>query len=569
MLCGPPGSGQVYLVQALLHRLEHLPVHSMSLPSLLTDPSSHSPEEALVRVVAEARRGPRCILFLPHADLWWRTAQPVQRAVLRMLLSDLPPSLPVLLLAFANCSLHQLPSTLRPTPMASHASTAAAAAAAAAAAEAAAAEAAAEAWGISQCSSSSGGDGRPAKKRRVLPSLPLAPPLQRTQTEAEKAAAEAAEEHCLRRLRMCLRDESQEVQQLDQNQQQQQGIEQESGEREKVHAEGWGEDVEMVPDSYEGVDEEEEDETTGAGHNDGGKQEGLRTGFGAEQLAAPAAVGLAGLPPGSSGGVASRGTGVLSNRTKISSAGTCNHSGGPRYTEPPSDAVTANAIGADELAPDRVGRSDADASDAPRGAEAVCGISGDSSGGGAIKFKSLGELTRDEKGKRVSMHDVARERVRVGRAGAEGGTAAAAAGAAAGASGAGCVPGMSALGAAGVAGAASVPVVAAAGSGRAPLHDGVGGSGVGADTSGLGDGPASCAPRTVRFDEEWREEWEKEKRAVKEVMEQVLCRVADRTDGLMVSQLEEVYQRMCMLLRRKRGCRDGVQLLRDLERVVD
>ena len=67
-----------------------------------------SPEEALVRAVVEARRAAPAILFLPHLHLWWETAPASLRAILTMLLADLPPDLPLLLLATADVPAEEL-----------------------------------------------------------------------------------------------------------------------------------------------------------------------------------------------------------------------------------------------------------------------------------------------------------------------------------------------------------------------------------------------------------------------------------------------------------------------------
>lgn len=108
LICGEEGCGQSHLGPALLYALEGLPVHALGLPSLLSDASARSPEEAVVHAVLEARRASPAILFLPHLQLWWETAPASLRATLTMLLSDLPPELPLLLLATADVPLTDL-----------------------------------------------------------------------------------------------------------------------------------------------------------------------------------------------------------------------------------------------------------------------------------------------------------------------------------------------------------------------------------------------------------------------------------------------------------------------------
>ena len=50
----------------------------------------------------EARRAAPAVLYLPHVLLLWDTASLSLRATLSMLLADLPPDLPLLLLAVTD-----------------------------------------------------------------------------------------------------------------------------------------------------------------------------------------------------------------------------------------------------------------------------------------------------------------------------------------------------------------------------------------------------------------------------------------------------------------------------------
>ena len=95
-------SSQNHLGPAVLHALEGLPLHPLGLPSLLSDPGSRSPEEALVHTFVEARRASPAVLYLPHFDSWWRTSGLTMRACLTQLLADLPLGLPLLFLATAD-----------------------------------------------------------------------------------------------------------------------------------------------------------------------------------------------------------------------------------------------------------------------------------------------------------------------------------------------------------------------------------------------------------------------------------------------------------------------------------
>ena len=48
-------------------------MHSLSLPSLLSDMGSRSPEEALINIFRESRRTTPAVLYMPQIDLWWDT----------------------------------------------------------------------------------------------------------------------------------------------------------------------------------------------------------------------------------------------------------------------------------------------------------------------------------------------------------------------------------------------------------------------------------------------------------------------------------------------------------------
>ncbi len=90
---------------------------SSSLPSRrLFDPLHSSPARTTPchsRCYPVPRRAAPAVLFLPHLHLWWRTASPQLRATLVMLLRDLPPELPLLLLATAERPHQQLDRDLR------------------------------------------------------------------------------------------------------------------------------------------------------------------------------------------------------------------------------------------------------------------------------------------------------------------------------------------------------------------------------------------------------------------------------------------------------------------------
>ncbi len=110
---GEPNMGQAYVGPALLHGLESLPVHSIDLPTLLSDASSRCAEEALTRAFTECCRTAPSVLYWPHADLWWDTASEVMRNTLQMLFQDIPSASPVALVAYTDTPLEGLPAELR------------------------------------------------------------------------------------------------------------------------------------------------------------------------------------------------------------------------------------------------------------------------------------------------------------------------------------------------------------------------------------------------------------------------------------------------------------------------
>lgn len=113
LLCGESGEGQVHIAPGLLHALEMFPVQAIGMSSLVSNTSARSSEEALVLAVSEARRAAPAILYLPQLQQWWENAAPTLRSLLWVLLQDLPPSLPVLLLATADAPLHEIDGDAR------------------------------------------------------------------------------------------------------------------------------------------------------------------------------------------------------------------------------------------------------------------------------------------------------------------------------------------------------------------------------------------------------------------------------------------------------------------------
>ncbi|KQJ91015.1 ATPase family AAA domain-containing protein At1g05910 isoform X1 [Brachypodium distachyon] len=108
LICGVEGVGLDHVGPAVLHELEKFSVHSLGLPSLLSDPSAKTPEEALVHIFGEARRTTPSILYLPQFHLWWDTAHEQLRAVLLTLLNELASNLPVFLLGTSSVAFDDL-----------------------------------------------------------------------------------------------------------------------------------------------------------------------------------------------------------------------------------------------------------------------------------------------------------------------------------------------------------------------------------------------------------------------------------------------------------------------------
>ncbi|KAK6930581.1 AAA ATPase, AAA+ lid domain [Dillenia turbinata] len=199
LLCGDEGAGLDHLGPAILHELEKFPVHSLGLPSLLSDPSAKMPEEALVHIFGEARRTTPSILYLPQFHLWWETAHEQLRAVLLTLLEELPSDFPILLIGTASISLAQLDKESasvfsQQTVFEAEKPTS-------------------EDRSLffdrliqAALSISSESMSKKSHELEHLPELPKAPKVATGPKVSELKAQVEAEQHALRRLRMCLRD---------------------------------------------------------------------------------------------------------------------------------------------------------------------------------------------------------------------------------------------------------------------------------------------------------------------------------------------------------------------------
>ncbi|TYH26815.1 hypothetical protein ES288_A02G018900v1 [Gossypium darwinii] len=199
LLCGGYGSGLDHLGPAILHELEKFPVHSLGLPSLLSDPSAKTSEEAVVHIFSEARRTTPSILYIPQFNLWWDNAYEQLRAVLLTLLEELPSDLPILLLGTSSTSLAELdgnPYSVFPQR---------------------------SVYQLDKPSIEDRSlffDGlieaalsvlleamtKKSKEPKSLPELPKVPKVASGPKVSELKAKVEAEHHAIRRLRMCLRD---------------------------------------------------------------------------------------------------------------------------------------------------------------------------------------------------------------------------------------------------------------------------------------------------------------------------------------------------------------------------
>ncbi|KAI1074358.1 hypothetical protein F5B20DRAFT_586374 [Whalleya microplaca] len=100
LICGPPGMGQSYISAAILHFFEGVHVQNFDLPTILGD--ARPPEQTLVGLFIEVKRQKPSVIFIPNVDTWYATlAGPALTAFLSMLRS-IPPTEPVMVLGTAE-----------------------------------------------------------------------------------------------------------------------------------------------------------------------------------------------------------------------------------------------------------------------------------------------------------------------------------------------------------------------------------------------------------------------------------------------------------------------------------
>lgn len=112
LISGPPGSGQVYLGQAILNHLEGFQVQSLDLSNLYND-STRSIESAIIQMFIEARRHAPSIVYIPNIDIWYNSISESAKATLLGLLRSVQPNEKILLLCIAEEEHHDLDNELK------------------------------------------------------------------------------------------------------------------------------------------------------------------------------------------------------------------------------------------------------------------------------------------------------------------------------------------------------------------------------------------------------------------------------------------------------------------------
>ena len=83
------GEGADLFARGLLHDLEALPCFAIGHPDLLSfGGGGHSPEEALVKIICEARKLGPSIVYLPNWETWWATSSLLMRSTFLSLISS-------------------------------------------------------------------------------------------------------------------------------------------------------------------------------------------------------------------------------------------------------------------------------------------------------------------------------------------------------------------------------------------------------------------------------------------------------------------------------------------------
>ncbi|KAL1507483.1 hypothetical protein AB1Y20_008319 [Prymnesium parvum] len=199
LLCGEGGNGHGALAGALVHALEHCHRYSLDLPQLVAD-GSRTLQEACAHVFAEARRTTPAVVFMPAIDSWLLDAEPICFHTVQLLVHQLPPGTPLLLLGTCETPLASLDEQqrhrlLRLFPYEHHHLTSPSAASRAAA------------FDRFEADATLPPPAPPAAAAPPLKPLRLAPPPKPPRpSAAEVAAQRAAEAAAQRSMRMALRE---------------------------------------------------------------------------------------------------------------------------------------------------------------------------------------------------------------------------------------------------------------------------------------------------------------------------------------------------------------------------
>lgn len=113
LLSGKKNQGQsIHLAPAILHYLEHIPVHKLDLPTIYTG-TFRTPEEACEQIFREAKRNLPSIIYLPRIGRTWKTLNETVQETFLTLLHDLESNAPLLIIATSDCHYHELPSQIQ------------------------------------------------------------------------------------------------------------------------------------------------------------------------------------------------------------------------------------------------------------------------------------------------------------------------------------------------------------------------------------------------------------------------------------------------------------------------
>ncbi|KAH7875834.1 uncharacterized protein C8R40DRAFT_1017998, partial [Lentinula edodes] len=112
ILHGQIGMGQSYVGAALLHHLEGYHVQSLELGTLLGD-SARTTEAALVQLFVEAKRHSPSVIYIPSLVGWCAAISETARATVRAMLDTLAPTDSILLLAIVDGKFSSLPRDVR------------------------------------------------------------------------------------------------------------------------------------------------------------------------------------------------------------------------------------------------------------------------------------------------------------------------------------------------------------------------------------------------------------------------------------------------------------------------